>query len=64
MYDLGYADISGPFRDDWAIFGITIYNVPTLTIADRLANLDPLVRSASLDIEIHSWWAAKSFRLR
>ena len=40
MYELGYADISGPFGDDGEIRGITIYNVPTLHIADSLANLD------------------------
>ena len=29
MYELGYADISGPFGDNGDIRGITIYNVPT-----------------------------------
>jgi uncharacterized protein YciI len=64
MYDLGYADISGPFGDDGAIRGITIYNVPTLAIADSLANLDPSVGAGRLEIEIHPWWAAKGFCLR
>lgn len=64
MYDLGYADISGPFGDDGEIRGITIYNVPTLAIADSLANLDPSVRAGRLEIEIHPWWAAKGFCLR
>jgi len=43
MYELGYADISGPFGDDGDIRGITIYNTPTMAIADSLANLDPMV---------------------
>ena len=64
MYDLGYADISGPFGDNGDIRGITIYNVPTLSIADSLANLDPSVRAGRLEIEIHPWWAAKGYCLR
>ena len=64
MYELGYADISGPFGDDGDIRGITIYNVPTLQMADSLANLDPMVKAGRLEIEIHPWWAAKGFPLR
>lgn len=64
MYELGYADISGPFGDDGDIRGITIYNVPTLKMADSLANLDPAVQAGSLMIEVHPWWAAKGFPLR
>ena len=64
MYDEGYADISGPFGDDGDIRGITIYNTPTLEIADSLANSDPMVKAGRLAIEIHPWWAAKGFPLR
>ncbi len=64
MYELGYADISGPFDDNSDISGITIYNVPTLKMADSLANADPMVKAGRLVIEIHSWWAAKGFPLR
>jgi len=64
MYELGYADISGPFGDDGEIRGITIYNVPTLKMADSLANSDPMVKSGRLVIEMHPWWAAKGFLLR
>ncbi len=64
MYEEGYADISGPFGDDGDIRGITIYNVPTLQIADSLANMDPMVQAGRLEIEIHPWWAAKGFPLR
>ena len=64
MYDLGYADISGPFGDDGDIRGITIYNVPTLQIADSLANADPMVKAGRLVIELHPWWAAKGYSLR
>jgi uncharacterized protein YciI len=64
MYEEGYADISGPFGDNGDIRGITIYNVPTLEIADSLANMDPMVKTGRLTIEIHPWWAAKGFRLR
>ncbi len=64
MYDLGYADISGPFADDGVIRGITIYNVPTQEMADSLANSDPMVKTGRLVVEIHPWWAAKGFPLR
>ncbi|NNK76353.1 MAG: hypothetical protein HKP42_09870 [Maribacter sp.] len=64
MYEEGYADISGPFGDDGDIRGITIYNTPTLEIADSLANLDPMVKAGRLVIEVHPWWAAKGFPLR
>lgn len=64
MYDEGYADISGPFGDDGEIRGITIYNTPTLEMADSLANMDPMVKAGRLVIEIHPWWAAKGFPLR
>ena len=64
MYEMGYADISGPFGDDGELRGITIYNVPTLKMADSLANADPLVIAGRLEIEIHPWWGAKGFPLR
>ena len=64
MYDLGYADISGPFGDDGDIRGITIYNVPIIEMADSLANAVPMVKAGRLEIEIHPWWAAKGFSLR
>ncbi|SFZ90412.1 Uncharacterized conserved protein YciI, contains a putative active-site phosphohistidine [Flaviramulus basaltis] len=64
MYELGYADISGPFDDDGDIRGVTIYNVPTQKMADSLANSDPMVKAGRLIIEIHPWWAAKGFPLR
>jgi len=64
MYEEGYADISGPFGDDGDIRGITIYNVPTFKIADSLANIDPMVKSGRLTIEMRPWWAVKGFSLR
>ena len=64
MYELGYADISGPFGDDGDIRGITIYNVPTFEMADSLANADPMVKAGRLVIEMHPWWAGKGLPLR
>ncbi len=64
MYKEGYADISGPFGDNGEIRGITIYNTPTLQMADSLANLDPMVKAGRLVIEVHPWWAAKGYPLR
>ncbi|WP_067145215.1 YciI family protein [Pseudotamlana agarivorans] len=64
MYEEGHADISGPFGDDGDIRGITIYNVPTKKMAERLANEDPMVQANRLKVEIHPWWAAKGYHLR
>ena len=64
MYESGYADISGPFGDDGNIRGITIYNVPTLKMADSLAKSDPMVKAGRIEIEIHPGWEAKGFPLR
>ncbi|WP_298531838.1 YciI family protein [uncultured Algibacter sp.] len=64
MYEMGYADISGPFGDEGELRGVTIYNVPTLKMADSLAKADPMVIAGRLEIEIHPWWAAKGFPLR
>jgi uncharacterized protein YciI len=64
MYEEGYADISGPFGDDGEMRGITIYNVPTLKMADSLANLDPMMQSGRLRVEIKPWWAGKGYPLR
>jgi len=64
MYDMGYADISGPFGDDGVLRGVTIYNVPTLKMADSLAKSDPMVKAGRLEIEIHPWWASKGIPLR
>ena len=64
MYELGYADISGPFGDDGEIRGITIYNTPNIEMADSLANSDPMVKAGRLVIEMHPWWAGKGFPLR
>src|SRR5690606_2170479 len=64
MYELGYADISGPFGDNGDIRGITIYNVPTQKMADSLATADPMVKAGRLVVEIHPWWAAKDYKLR
>lgn len=64
MYDLGYADISGPLSDDGDILSITIYNVPTLKMADSLAKSDPMVQAGRLEVEVRPWWAAKGYTLR
>lgn len=64
MYELGYADISGPFGDNGDIRGITIYNVPTQKMADSLATADPMVKAGRLVVELHPWWAAKGYKLR
>lgn len=64
MQELGYADISGSLGDQSDIRSVTIYNVPTLKMADSLAKADPLVKAGRVNIEIHPWWVAKASSLR
>tara|TARA_R110002049_G_scaffold114927_1_gene266601 strand:+ start:7388 stop:7969 length:582 start_codon:yes stop_codon:yes gene_type:complete len=64
MYELGYADISGPLGNDGDIRGITIYNVPNLKMADSLAKSDPMVQAGRLEVKVRPWWAGKGFSLR
>ncbi len=64
MYQLGYTDISGPIANNGNLRGISIYNVPTLKMADSLAHADPMVKSGRLEAEVYPWWAAKGFSLR
>ena len=64
MYNEGFADVSGPFGDDGDVRGITIYNVPTMKMADSLANLDPIVQAGRIAIEIRPWWAGKGYGMR
>ena len=64
MYEEGFADISGPFGDDQDVRGITVYNVPTLQMADSLANMDPSVQAGNLVIDVRPWWAGKGYPLR
>jgi len=64
MNELGYADISGSFGDKGDIRGVTIYNVPTLKMADSLAKSDPMVKNGRLVVEVHPWWVAKGHSFR
>ncbi|WP_405203038.1 YciI family protein [Dokdonia sp. LLG6352-1] len=65
MYELGYADISGPLEDSLGVTqGITIYNVPNLSTADSLVRLDPAVQSGRLVVDIKPFWAGKGYGLR
>ena len=63
MAEEGYASLIGPFGDDGEIRGIAVYNTPTQKEADSLANLDPMVKSGRLKVEVHPWWTAKGGKL-
>lgn len=60
---LGYANTSQFFYDDGDVKGFSIYNVPTLKIADSLAQADPMVKAGQFQIEIHPWWSKKGVSL-
>jgi uncharacterized protein YciI len=63
MANEGYASLIGPFGDDGEIRGIVVYNTPTQKEADSLANLDPMVKSGRLKVEVHPWWTEKGGKL-
>lgn len=64
LHVLGYIDISGPLPNHKDFRDVTIYNVPTLQIADSLTQLDPMVKAGHLDVDIYPWWATKGSHLR
>ncbi len=55
--------IAGPFEGDSDILGIAIYSVPSLEIADSLANADPAVKAGRLNVEVFPFWAAVGSQL-
>lgn len=59
----GYMSLAGPMGNDGEIRGISVYNTPTLQMADSLAKLDPMVKAGRLEVEIHPWWATKGSKL-
>lgn len=63
MAEEGYSSLTGPMGDDGELRGIVVYNTPTLEEADSLANLDPMVKSGRLKVEVHPWWTAKGGKL-
>lgn len=60
----GYLSLAGPFGDNGEIRGIAVYNTPSLQMADSLARIDPMVKAGRLEVETHSWWAAKGGELK
>lgn len=55
--------IAGPMDADSEILGIAIYSVPSLEIADSLANADPAVQAGRLKVEVLPFWAAVGSQL-
>ena len=64
MYKMGNADISGLIMDDSEYVGITVYNVPTKRMAQRLVDADPMVKENRIEIDVFPWWAVKGRVLR
>jgi len=61
---LGVIQISGPFGDDEAVRGISIYRTSDLETAQALANGDPAVKVGRLKVRVRPWWAAVGSELR
>ncbi len=55
--------IAGPFESDSDILGIAVFSVPTLAIADSLANADPAVQAGRLTVDVFPFWAAVGSQL-
>lgn len=55
--------IAGPFEGHDEIQGIAIYSVPSLEIADSLANADPAVKAGRLEVDVIPFWAAVGSQL-
>lgn len=60
----GYTSLTGPMGDDGELRGIVVYNTATQKEADSLANMDPMVKTGRLVVEVHPWWAAKGGKLK
>ena len=64
MASEGYMSLAGPMGSEGDIRGISVYNTPTLEMADSLAKSDPMVKAGRLEVEIHPWWAEKGGKLQ
>ena len=56
--------ISGPFGDDEAVRGISIYQCLDLETAKQHAEGDPAVKAGRLKVRVRPWWAAVGSELR
>jgi uncharacterized protein YciI len=64
LHEEGNTCVTGPLGDDGEIRGIVIYTVNSQEKAEKLANMDPAVKSGRLTVEIHPWWAMKGAVLK
>jgi uncharacterized protein YciI len=59
LADAGTALIWGPLPDSRSWHGVVVLTVDTPEKAREILAEDPWVRRGGLDLEIHTWWAAK-----
>lgn len=63
MYEKKKMCIAGPFMEDGDIRGICVYATETAEEAKQLAEADPAVKCGRLQVEVHTWYAAKGSTL-
>lgn len=59
LFEKGLLNLNGPTGGDAEVLGISVYNVPKIEDAIKLASNDPAVKAGRLIIEAKPWWLAK-----
>ena len=59
LFKKGILNMNGPTDGNAGIQGFSIYNVPKIEDAIKLASNDPAVKAGRLVVEAHPWWLAK-----
>ncbi|MCB0820234.1 MAG: hypothetical protein KDC13_06395 [Bacteroidetes bacterium] len=58
LWEQGIILLNGPFDDDGAMRGMSVYKVKSAEQAREYAENDPSVKAGRLKIEVHPWWSA------
>ena len=58
LWEDGIILLNGPFDEESAMRGMSIYATDSAEKAREYAENDPAVKSGRLKIEIHPWWSA------
>lgn len=59
LFQEGTIILNGPTDGEGEIRGFSVYSVPKIEDAKKLAENDPLVKAGHLKIEVLPWWLAK-----
>lgn len=59
LFKKGLLNLNGPSGGDSDIQGFSVYNVPKIEDAIKLASNDPAVKAGRLIVEARPWWLAR-----